>query len=531
MRVVFRLWILAVGMAMFSPSTRAADASFFITTAGGEAALGSWPGVVVPGSNILILSFGTPIGPANAQSAGGYPLVTSLAGASVTITVKDTSLSAFLLGAESHWIRATLPGNTPLGDGSLAVTYNGRTSEPYKIRVVERLFRFYDGSWCGPSAFPATPSFCVPRAVQNIESSSAVTSNSLLTPAKPGQLVALWGTGLGVAPGDERSGPIPGMIRVPSLQVIIGNRRAEILYTGRSGCCAGMDEILVRVPEGVEGCNVPAWVRFAEDGSASNDIFLSIASGSGACSDPQGLSEVEVRKLAGTNLRAAQILAFDGPEGGWSAWFGAASGTGVIPFGTCRASTWGASFAAEMSFGSLLNAGAALNLATPLGRFVANRLDNGMYGGALRAGLEPGQYAIDNGSGGPQVGAFLSVFSLSRRDFTWTNQDAFNGLPPRKDLVVEWNSLNAAGQVVLIGTFDNDGEVSSTFLCYERPDKGGFTIPWAVIERFRAAASPYANEFRLAVGYQLLQRISIPEFDVSQLLLPGASATKAVALE
>jgi uncharacterized protein (TIGR03437 family) len=521
--------VVAFGMAVTLLPAEAGNGSFAITTAAGEAALGSWPGMVVPGSNILILSFSTAIGPAVPASADGYPLVTSLAGASVTITVQDISLSAFLLGAESHWIRAMLPGNTPLGDGSLVVTYNGQTSEPYKIRVVERLFRLYDGSWCGPSAFPSMPSFCVPRAVQNVGSTGDVTPNGLLTPTRPGQLIALWGTGLGVAPGDEHSGPIPGNLRVPGLQVMIGSRPAEVLYAGRSGCCAGMDEIIVYAPEGIEGCNVPAWVRFADDGSASNDIFVSIASGDGLCSDPHGLSDFEVRKLAGGNLRAAQILAFDGPRGSWGASFGAVVGTRVIPFGTCRASTWGAPFAAEVPPESFLNAGTTLNLTTPAGRFAANRLDNGFYSGPLHISLEPGQYVVDNGSGGPQVQAFRSAFSLSPRDFLWTNQDAWTGLSPGKDVSVEWSATDLAGQVFIAGSFGLDGEISGSFLCYERSDKGRFTIPWAVIERFRAG-SPYANEFRLTVSYQLLQRITIPGFDVSQLYLPGPSTSKTVGL-
>jgi uncharacterized protein (TIGR03437 family) len=204
----------------------------------------------------------------------------------------------------------------------LTVAYNGQTSEPYRIRVVERQFRLYDGSWCGPSAFPVAPSFCVPRAVQNLDSAGTV-SNTLLTPARTGQLVALWGTGLGFAPGDEGSGPIPDNLHIPGLQALVGNKQAKVVYAGRSGCCAGMDEILVEVPEGIEGCNVPAWVRFGGDGSASNDIFLSIASGDGACSDPQGLSEPEVSKLVSANLKVAQIVAFEGPQGSWGGSFGA----------------------------------------------------------------------------------------------------------------------------------------------------------------------------------------------------------------
>jgi glutamate/tyrosine decarboxylase-like PLP-dependent enzyme len=48
-----------------------------------------------------------------------------------------------------------------------------------------------------------------------------------------------------------------------------------------------------------------------------------------------------------------------------------------------------------------------------------------------------------------------------------------------------------------------DGEISGGFLCYERADKGRFTIPTAVIERFRAG-SPNASEF-IVSPVQILQ--------------------------
>src|SRR5439155_2280109 len=102
------------------------------------------------------------------QTAPEFPLVTSLAGTSVRVTVNARTIDAFILAAESRWIRALLPSNTPLGDASLVVTWNGHETLPsYGNRVVERHFGIYDGSYAPPAYL--APSFLVPRVVQNID--------------------------------------------------------------------------------------------------------------------------------------------------------------------------------------------------------------------------------------------------------------------------------------------------------------------------------------------------------------------------
>jgi uncharacterized protein (TIGR03437 family) len=44
-------------------------------------------------------------------------------------------------------------------------------------------------------------------------------------------------------------------------EVYVGGKRAAVTYKGRSGCCAGIDQIVFTVPEGVEGCYVPVVVK------------------------------------------------------------------------------------------------------------------------------------------------------------------------------------------------------------------------------------------------------------------------------
>src|SRR5262249_16259784 len=75
-----------------------------------------------------------------------------------------------------------------------------------------------------------------------------------------------WGTGLGAVDGDEASRPLPSAITVPGLEVLVGGVAAKVVYAGRSGCCAGVDQIIIEAPPGVEGCNVAVKVRYPDGG-------------------------------------------------------------------------------------------------------------------------------------------------------------------------------------------------------------------------------------------------------------------------
>ena len=72
--------------------------------------------------------------------------------------------------------------------------------------------------------------------------------NSLVTAAHPGQVLTLWGTGLGAVSGKEADGPLPGNLDVP-VNVYVGTKLVTPTYKGRSGCCAGIDQVVFTVPD------------------------------------------------------------------------------------------------------------------------------------------------------------------------------------------------------------------------------------------------------------------------------------------
>lgn len=205
-------------------------------------------------------------------------------------------------------------------------------------------------------------------------------------------------------------------------------------------------------------------IRYGDDGSGTNDITVSIATGEGGCSDPQGLSESEVRTLAAGNLRAAQIGLYQSgepPAGGWSVEFGPVTGTQVVPFGSCSHGYWiWSPFNSYVPASGFQDAGPAIHIGTPRVGLEAQQMKGFTYYAPFDGQIEPGEYTIE-GAGGPQAGAFNAAFRVGRQNLTWTNKDDFTSVDMPGGVVVSWNGVDSSdGYVMIIGTPSNDGELS-----------------------------------------------------------------------
>jgi uncharacterized protein (TIGR03437 family) len=67
-----------------------------------------------------------------------------------------------------------------------------------------------------------------PAVAQNFNSAGDQPLNTLVTPARPGQTVTLWATGLGAVSGDEAASPQIGDLGPISLYV--GDKPATVRY-------------------------------------------------------------------------------------------------------------------------------------------------------------------------------------------------------------------------------------------------------------------------------------------------------------
>ena len=154
------------------------------------------------------------------------------------------------------------------------------------IRVVKSAFGIFTLNQAGSG----------PGVFQNANSGTDQPVNTLTVGARPGQLVIIWGTGLGPATRDEADRRGFGDMPDRPVEVYVGGKKAEISYRGRSGCCAAIDQIVFAVPQGVEGCYVPVVVKVGD--VVSNFVTMSVAPNGGVCTDPNGIS--------GTQLESAQ---------------------------------------------------------------------------------------------------------------------------------------------------------------------------------------------------------------------------------
>src|SRR5207248_105695 len=90
---------------------------------------------IAPGS-IFVLK-GINLGPATISIDPKAFQSTSLSGTSVTVTVNGTTVQALMYYTSAGQIAALLPSNTPVGTGTVTLTYNGQTSPSAPFRVFQ----------------------------------------------------------------------------------------------------------------------------------------------------------------------------------------------------------------------------------------------------------------------------------------------------------------------------------------------------------------------------------------------------------
>ena len=468
--------------------------------------------------------------PALARTVSGFPLSANLAGVSVQVKVGDTAIDALILSIEPNpfangdfRVRAVLPSRTPLGEASVQVKYKGeptggRAGLNLKMRVVARELGLYS----------ADTGF---TAAQNVSSSGSVRLNAYAEPATPGQLVVLWGTGLGAATGDEAAGPLPGDLGIEKLQVLVADKAARVVYAGRSGCCAGVDQIIFEVPAGIEGCAVPVVVRFSDDGSESAYQTLAIAEQAGAC--PMGLPPDLTQKFLSGLLTVGYV---GGGPGFLSGRFRAGAYLGPsrgLPMGTCLGTFGlaGSQYGLMPQGDRTLDAGGKIALRTPQGVVTLNRSGNGnspaagFYYDATNAPdrLLSGEYSLDNGDGGRDVGSFHTMFSMPGLSFAPNNADTLTSVTASRDVTITWNAGSPDGIVHIDGAYASapgaslDDIVETGFSCVERADKATFTVPGAVLWRAKGSPVPVPNTvLQLFVSNTFSSRFDGPGLDVGE---------------
>ena len=205
------------------------------------------------------------------------PLTTSLSGVSVSVTVNGTTVQAPLYYVIAVQVAGVLPSNTPVGTGTITVSFNGQTSATSPITVVASAFGLSAG-------------------VLNASKSYGYVTAA--TAGNPGDTIILWGTGLGASAGDETKFPFPqvDLASKSNVKVYVGGQPATVAYAGRSQFPA-VDQINIVVPQGVSGCNVGVIVQTGN--FVSNTGTIAVTQSGSVCSDPAttGLTTTDFQGL------------------------------------------------------------------------------------------------------------------------------------------------------------------------------------------------------------------------------------------
>jgi hypothetical protein len=327
--------------------------------------------------------------------------------------------------------------------------------------------------------------------LQNFVSQTSTPLNTLIASAHPGQTVILWGTGLGPATGDETAGPLPGAL--PFLDnVYVGGLPASVRYAGRSGCCAGVDQIVFDIPSGVTGCYVPVAVQAG--GVLSNFGTISVSASGSECDDPLSFRAADLAAFERNGvLRAGRaVLSRNAVFGSSSSALNLAAGflaykSQVLPqtlgplnpaLGSCYLSVTkiGADLSA-LPHGDGLDAGLAITLTGPAGPITASNTSAGAYAAPSSSGnLPAGTYQL-TGTGGLNVGAFQATFTMPPA-LQWTNAGTFTGstVSTGQPLTVTWTGGDSGGYVAIQLTSAN-AYYNSSIQCNAPTSPGAFTVP------------------------------------------------------
>ena len=223
-----------------------------------------------------------------------------------------------LLYVSPAQINAVFPSSITAGQYSLRITL---VSPPFTQQLP---IAATDGRF---TAFTRNGRGFGPAAIQQYDPAGNLSLNGLTSPAAPGAVMTLWGTGLGALPsGSDAISPQGGTLRA-DVTVNVAGIPLTPLYAGRAPGLPGVDQINFILPPGMAPrCFVPLQVQ---TGNAwSTLVTLAVSTSGTICDSDLALTTPMLALLdAGSRLRGV-LLYFNSST---------ASPSGVV---TQTAQTW-----------------------------------------------------------------------------------------------------------------------------------------------------------------------------------------------
>lgn len=482
----------------------------------------------------LFTVFGRNLGPAAPATANAFPLSTNLSGVRLQVLKGTQTFDAYPVFVSATQINAILPSNTPNGKAVLRLQFNTATSNIIPVEIVQSNFGTFSINSAGFG----------PAIVTNFIAQDNQPINSLEQAAQPGQVITIWGSGLGPVAFPDNVAPTAGDV-TNDVTIYIGGLPAQRIYAGRAPCCAGLDQIVVTIPPNVpQSCWVPIQVRAG--GITSNSTTIAIASNATACSDLQSplsnvirkggklarllttrsVTRVDVAIPTPINITLdtamAQFAEYSANPFAWQLF------DSLPPAGTCITFT-NRGISQQLTTALAGLNGAPLDPGGPLSvqgliNATMNKFQNltNLFGATLGTGSQlffPLNREISiTSSGSPAVPAFAAR-TTPNLTAPWTNRDAAFRFPTNQPIQMNW-APQPGGLILAVGTsFRVPANASGLFACAAQSEDGRITVPSYIVSSLPKEAQP------ISAPSAILSLVFVPNPSGTPITIPGFEAS------
>jgi len=521
---------------------------------------------VVKGSNLSAAGF----------TQLSFPLPTSSSGVRITFTPAGggAAVDAYLIYLYNqsgvNQLAAILPSTVAAGNYNVTVTTSQGTSAGFATQVVNQKPGIITQDSTG-SGLAVVQNFVSPTQLDVNRFTTQTISGITVSPAKPGQVLIAWMTGLGPLPSgsDNTASAAVDFNTTKRIRAVVNGVEITPLYAGRAPGLAGADQVNFILPaDAATGCVVNFQVSV--DGQLSNATFIAVAPTAPAteCVQP-GYTTAQLRNfdLGGSFTVGAFSLTqlqqtvpqfgtvkINSIGGGFTKITGfQLSGAGQLGQPTANNAcqvlhvSGSQSQLANPISTTMLDAG-NVTLTGPSGSNLNNTtvtkdattnaysLSLGFEGagipsipGQVNATLVAGPYRL-NGAGGRDVGVFNANVNLGA-PLTITG-----GLPTTvvraNGLPLAWTGGNSSDVVSIVGyagttsgTGANIVVDATEFICTTTAGAGGFTVPASILNQLPAIT---AAQISGSTGTGFLEVVSYNSSPFTAPLTAGGNIDSGV---
>jgi uncharacterized protein (TIGR03437 family) len=449
---------------------------------------------IAPGSLVVIYG-------ANLATPGSQPVLQdpskalplTLNGSSVTITVNGTKIQPAFYYAIPTQLAVVIPSSTPVGTGTITVSFGGQTSAPAPITIVPSAFGFdyYDGTLA---------------AITDNADGHLITSTKT---AYPGEVIVFWGSGDGADTKNDDVDPPTHFDNLSGITALyFGDVLVPITYQGRSSY-QGVDQVAVVVPaDAPTGCavSVVAVIGSGSTATVSNLVMMPIGTSEGVCTDPLTLVDpTEAATLSGNTTVKFGSISIDPSEtqSVATALFDSIGGSLLNGYLSSSQPSLGSCFVTQTQsttppnpFNLVgLDAG-SLSVTGPNGTQALASVpgSTGDYSAQLPAGFVPaaGGAFTFTGTGGKDVGAVKAALNVPD-PLVWTNPSSNTTITRTQGITVTWTG-GAAGTFAQItgNAVSSSPHFSASFVCNAPVAAGSFTVPESILLALPAGSGSLA---------------------------------------